>query len=97
MANEIQHQLSRLSKQAIKLLIESIGLRRKYRDVLLYKYVHEMSNYDIGIHMGYTSDSIANLLCKARKQLQQILQRERDLLPKEIQPYIDLVSLIATM
>ncbi len=92
MANEIQHQLSRLSKQAIKLLIESIGLRRKYRDVLLYKYVHEMSNYDIGIHMGYTSDSVANLLCKARKQLQQILQRERDLLPKEIQPYIDLLK-----
>lgn len=89
MANEIQHQLSRLSKQAIKLLIESIGLRRKYRDVLLYKYVHEMSNYDIGIHMGYTSDSVANLLCKARKQ---ILQRERDLLPKEIQPYIDLLK-----
>ena len=92
MANEIQHQLSRLSKQAIKLLIESIGLRRRYRDVLLYKYVHEMSNYDIGIHMGYTSDSVANLLCKARKQLQQILQRERDLLPKEIQPYIDLLE-----
>ncbi len=92
MANEIQHQLSRLSKQAIKLLIESIGLRRKYRDVLLYKYVHEMSNYDIGIHMGYTSDSVANLLCKARKQLQQILQRARDLLPKEIQPYIDLLK-----
>ena len=92
MANEIQHQLSRLSKQAIKLLIESIGLRRKYRDVLLYKYVHEMSNYDIGIHMGYTSDSVANLLCKARKQLQQIFQRERDLLPKEIQPYIDLLK-----
>lgn len=92
MANEIQHQLSRLLKQAIKLLIESIGLRRKYRDVLLYKYVHEMSNYDIGIHMGYTSDSVANLLCKARKQLQQILQRERDLLPKEIQPYIDLLK-----
>lgn len=92
MANEIQHQLSRLSKQAIKLLIESIDLRRKYRDVLLYKYVHEMSNYDIGIHMGYTSDSVANLLCKARKQLQQILQRERDLLPKEIQPYIDLLK-----
>lgn len=92
MANEIQHQLSRLSKQAIKLLIESIGLRRKYRDVLLYKYVHEMPNYDIGIHMGYTSDSVANLLCKARKQLQQILQRERDLLPKEIQPYIDLLK-----
>lgn len=92
MANEIQHQLSRLSKQAIKLLIESIGLRRKYRDVLLYKYVHEMSNYDIGIHMGYTSDSVANLLCKARKQLQQILQRERDLLPKEIQPYVDLLK-----
>lgn len=92
MANEIQHQLSRLSKQAIKLLIESIGLRRKYRDVLLYKYVHEMSNYDIGIHMGYTSNSVANLLCKARKQLQQILQRERDLLPKEIQPYIDLLK-----
>lgn len=92
MANEIQHQLSRLSKQAIKLLIESIGLRRKYRDVLLYKYVHEMSNYDIGIHMGYTSDSIANLLCKARKQLQQILQRKRDLLPKEIQPYVDLLK-----
>ena len=92
MANEIQHQLSRLSKQAIKLLIESIGLRRKYRDVLLYKYVHEMSNYDIGIQMGYTSDSVANLLCKARKQLQQILQRERDLLPKEIQPYIDLLK-----
>lgn len=38
MANEIQHQLSRLSKQAIKLLIESIGLRRKYRDVLLWLY-----------------------------------------------------------
>lgn len=92
MANEIQHQLSRLSKQAIKLLIESIGLRRKYRDVLLYKYVHEMSNYDIGIHMGYTSDSVANLLGKARKQLQQILQRERDLLPKEIQPYVDLLK-----
>ena len=92
MANEIQHQLSRLSKQAIKLLIESIGLRRKYRDVLLYKYVHEMSNYDIGIHMGYTLDSVADLLCKARKQLQQILQRERDLLPKEIQPYIDLLK-----
>lgn len=92
MANEIQHQLSRLFKQAIKLLIESIGLRRKYRDVLIYKYVHEMSNYDIGIHMGYTSDSVANLLCKARKQLQQILQRERDLLPKEIQPYIDLLK-----
>lgn len=76
----------------LRLLIESIGLRRKYRDVLLYKYVHEMSNYDIGIHMGYTSDSVANLLCKARKQLQQILQRERDLLPKEIQPYIDLLK-----
>ena len=47
MANEIQHQLSRLSKQAIKLLIESIGLRRKYRDCLLYTsslYVDRDSN-----------------------------------------------------
>lgn len=92
MASEIQKQLTQLSKQSLTLLINSMGLRRKYRDVLLYKYVHEMSNYDIGIRMGYTSDSVANLLCKARKQLQHILTREKDLLPKEIQPYISLLK-----
>lgn len=92
MSSDLQKQLSRLSKRALRLLIESVGLRKKYREVLIYKYVDELSNYDIGVRMGYTADTVANLLCKARKQLKHILEREKKILPENIQYIINLLE-----
>lgn len=84
--------MAKLSKTALKLLISNIGLKRKYRDVLLYKYVEEKTNYEIGLIMGYTSESVANLLVKARRSFQDIMKREQLIHDRELQLYIDLLN-----
>lgn len=70
----------------------NVGLRKKYQQVLILKYIDELSNYEIGLRMGYTSETVANLLSKARKQFNYIIEHEKEVLPEELKPYILLLD-----
>jgi len=61
---------------AVQQALSSLTLR--YRQVLVLKYVEEMSVLDIGRIMGRSPKSIEGLLTRARKELRVILTRRSE-------------------
>lgn len=59
------------TKQAL-LLIKSAGLRRKYEQVLIARYVEDKSCQTIADELCIEVESARNLISKARKKFEQI-------------------------
>lgn len=50
------------------LLIKAAGLRKKYEEILIMRYVKDMSCQDIADKKCMEVESVRNLVWKARKQ-----------------------------
>lgn len=53
------------------ILIKSVGLRKKYEDILIKRYVDDMSCIDIADEKHMEVESIRNIVWKARKQFEK--------------------------
>lgn len=60
------------TKEAL-ILIKSAGLRRKYENVLIKRYVEDKSCIEIADDLGIEVESARNLVSKARKKFEQII------------------------
>ncbi|RHB08799.1 hypothetical protein DW907_02615 [Holdemanella biformis] len=49
------------------ILIKSVGLRKKYEQVLIMRYVYDMSCTEIADALHMEAQTIRNRVCKARK------------------------------
>lgn len=76
--------LNTLSKITLKIVIPSIGLKKKQEKALMMKYVDEASIYEIAEELGMTYESANNFLCKSRKAMLEILKNEKDVIPEDI-------------
>lgn len=76
--SDFNKKLKTLSQIALKVIIKGTGLKTK-SELLLWKfYIIEIS-------------SVGKALWNAKKELKEIINNERHLIPQEIQPYIELL------
>lgn len=84
--------LKDFGKIILPILIPTLGLKKKHEKVLIEFYVNEKSYYDICEEMNMTRESIGNLICLAKKEFKRKLDKQKNLLPLEVIPYLDLFN-----
>lgn len=89
---QFNETLSKLSKIALSIVIQTSGLKRKYEAILKYRLIDELSYSEIADKMGMTEGSVGNLLCKAKKELKVIIDKEGELFPDDLKKYINLLK-----
>ena len=60
--------LKELRPSVALLLIKTVDLRKKYEEILIMKYVEDLSYKEISDKLGMEEESVKNLASKARKQ-----------------------------
>lgn len=72
-------------------IIKGTGLKTK-SELLLWKFYIEDKTYsEIADDLGIEISSVGKALWNAKKELKEIINNERHLIPQEIQPYIELL------
>lgn len=90
--NEIHMRLKALNKNSAKILLEKIGLSDKYRDLLYLKYVENLSFKEISLKdkfKNYDTNILSAMAWQARKELNNIIEQQYNLLDDEIKSIID--------
>lgn len=83
--------INKISKVALRIIVTSIGLKMKYESVLLMYYVDEKNYHEIAEILCLREQSVKNLVCKAKKELESIIKNEFDLFDDDIKKYIKLL------
>lgn len=60
--------LTTMNERQLLLLIKSCNLRKKYEDILIMRYVENMSCQEIADSKGKELQTIRNEVCTARKK-----------------------------
>lgn len=89
--SEFNKKLKQLSKTALKIIIRGTGLREKYELILWKFYIEDKSYVQISDELGIELSTVGKALWKAKKELQRIILREKDLIPEEVKNYINLL------
>lgn len=66
--------LKQVNTHQALILIKSAGLRKKYEDILIMRYVDDLSCMDIADKKQMEVESIRNLVWKARKQFDKFTE-----------------------
>lgn len=82
-------RLNRLNKNSTKILINEVGLNKDYKNVLYKKYVEEKSLVEIANELGYTKETVNNLISKSRRVLEDIILEQYELMPIKLQMISD--------
>lgn len=89
--SDFNKRLKTLSLIALKVIIKGTGLKTK-SELLLWKfYIEGKSYYGIADDLGIESSSVCKALWNAKKELQTIISNEKELIPDEVKPYIELL------
>lgn len=89
--SDFNKRLKQLSKTALKIIIRGTGLREKYELILWKFYIEDKPYTQISDELGIELSTVGKTLWKAKKELQRIILREKDLIPDEIKIYIELL------
>lgn len=85
-------KLKDYGKAALPVLIPLVGLKTKQERALIGFYVEEKSYYELADELNMTTESVGNLICKAKKEFNKKLEGQKAVLPLEILPYLDLFN-----
>lgn len=79
------------SKVGIKILLPSLQLKKKYEEILWLYYVEELNHFEISDRMNITKESVGNLLCKARKEMFEVITTQYGLFDNEYKTIIKIL------
>lgn len=89
--SDFNKRLKTLSLIALKVIIKGTDLKTK-SELLLWKfYIEGKSYYEIADDLGIESSLVGKALWNAKKELQTIISNEKELIPDEVKPYIELL------
>ena len=84
-------RLKQLSITSLKIIIRGTGLKPKYELILWKFYIENKSYVEISDELGIEISTVGKVLWKAKKELQRIIESEKDLIPEPVKSYIDLL------
>lgn len=87
---QFNQRLKEYGKAVLPVLVPLVGLKDKQARVLIGFYVEERSYFELAEELQMTTESIGNLICKAKKEFNKKLQGQKHILPLEVIPYLDL-------
>lgn len=90
--SDFNKKLKTLSQIALKVIIKGTGLKTK-SELLLWKFYIEDKTYsEIADDLGIEISSVGKALWNAKKELKEIIiSNEKELIPDEVKPYIELL------
>ena len=79
------------SKIGLKILLPSLQLKHKYEEILWLYYVEELDLFQISEKLHLTRESVANLLCKARKSMLDVITKQYNIMDSDLQEIIKIL------
>ena len=79
------------SKIGIKILLPSLELKAKYEEILRLYYIDELNHFEIADKLHMTKESVGNLLCKARKEMFDVITKQYGLFEGQYQEIIKIL------
>ncbi len=83
-------KLKDYGKAVLPVLIPLVGLKKKQAKVLIGFYVDEKSYFELADELNITTESVGNLICKAKKEFNKKLEGQKDIIPVDVLPYLNL-------
>lgn len=81
-------KLNKAPKEFLKNLIPSLGLKGRYEEILILRYVRGLCIWDVADSVGVTYESAMNSLCEARKEMYRTMKEYYNFYPEETQKLI---------
>ena len=88
---ELNGRLKQISINSRRIIIENIGLTKGSRELLIAKYIDEMSTYEMCDIFGYDEKYIINKIARAKQEMSRILAREYKFMSDDLKEYINLI------
>lgn len=82
-------KMSRVSKNVLKALLPSLGLKNRVERVIYLRYIEEDSLYDIAKELGMSYESCSNYLCIARVEMLRTIEQDYDIVSDDTRKLID--------
>ena len=82
-------KMNRASKNVLKLLLPTLGLRKRVERALYLRYVQEANMYDIAEELGMSYESFSNYLCVARAEMLNVIEQDYDIVSDDTRKLID--------
>lgn len=79
------------SKVGIKILLPSLQLKNKYEEILKLYYIDELNHFEIADKLHMTKESVGNMLCKARKEMFDVITEQYGLFDGQYQEIIKIL------
>lgn len=90
---EMSKQLSDISINSRLMIINGVGLTKKSKEILIAKYIDELSINEMCDKFNYEERTIKSRISKAKKELNKIINREYRLMDEKLREYIRLLIL----
>lgn len=82
-------KINRASKNVLKLLLPTLGLRKRVEKALYLRYVQEANMYDTAEELGMSYESFSNYLCVARAEMLNVIEQDYDIVSDDTRKLID--------
>ena len=86
---EFARKMSRVSKNVLKALLPSLGLKNRVERVLYLRYIREENLYNIAEELGISYESCSNYLCVARAEMLRTIEQDYDIVSDDTRKLID--------
>ena len=86
---EFAKKMNKASKNVLKLLLPTLGLRKRVERALYLRYVQEANMYDIAEELGMSYESFSNYLCVARAEMLNVIEQDYDIVSDDTRKLID--------
>lgn len=88
---ELNKKMNDLSINARRVIIENIGLSKLNKEILVAKYIDEMSINEMCNKFCYDRKNVEFKISKAKKELNRIIDREYKIMDDKLKEYIKLI------
>lgn len=88
---ELNKKMNDLSINARRVIIENIGLSKLNKEILVAKYIDEMSINEMCNKFCYDRKNVEFKISKAKKELNRIIEREYKIMDDKLKEYIKLI------
>jgi hypothetical protein len=88
---ELNKRMKDISINSRRMILENIGLSKHSKEILIAKYVDELTIDEMCEKFNYEERYIGVKISKAKKELNKIITREYKFMSEDLKEYINLI------
>lgn len=88
---QLNDKINALSIRSRKMIIDNIGLKKQSREILISKYIDELSIAEMCEKFGYEERNLGKKIANAKKEMNTIIEKEYKFMDDDLKDYIKLL------